>query len=182
MNINNQNANNYLQMKRFVRLVEEKMNSKKRIMFVCHGNICRSPMAEFIFKKMIADRGLEEMFEVQSSATSSEEIHNGIGNFCYPPALRELKRHGIPYENRRAVQLKYEDYEKYDIFVGMDSVNVRNMHKIFGLDKDEKIFKLLDFTSHGGDIADPWYTYKFDVTYADIYYGCDTLLKALLKK
>ena len=153
----------------------------KRIMFVCHGNICRSPMAEFIFKNMVAERGLSDRFEISSSATSTEEIWNGIGNPIYPPAERELKRRGIPYDKRRAVQLCREDYDKYDMFVGMDAANVRNMHRIFGSDKENKIYKLMEFTSRGGDVADPWYSDRFDIAYRDIYDGCRGLLKALTK-
>ena len=151
--------------------------NKKRIMFVCHGNICRSPMAEFIFKMMIAERGFFDLFEVRSSATSSEEIWRGVGNPIYPPAERELQRRGVPYEKRRAVQLMREDYDKYDMFVGMDSANVRNMERIFGSDKDKKIFKLMEFTSKGGDVADPWYSDRFDIAFDDIYDGCMALLE-----
>ena len=155
------------------------MKEKQRVMFVCHGNICRSPMAEFVFKKIIKDCGLEDLFEVQSSATSSEEIYRGIGNPMYPAARRELEKHGIPFDTKRAVQLKREDYESFDIFVGMDSSNIRNMHIILGGDKDGKISKLLDHTDKKGDVSDPWYSDRFDITYSDILRGCKALLEKL---
>ncbi len=152
----------------------------KRIMFVCHGNICRSPMAEFIFKKLIAERGLQNEFVIASSATSTEEISfGGIGNPVYPPAREELKLHGINCAGKRATQLKGSDYEKYDLFVGMDSRNIRNMHQILGGDKDGKIRKLMDYTERKGDVADPWYSDRFDIAYRDIYDGCLALLDNL---
>lgn len=151
----------------------------KRIMFVCHGNICRSPMAEFIFKKILAEKGLSEGFVVASSATSTEEIWGDVGNPVYPPAKKELLKHGISCEGKRAVQLKKSDYNKYDLFVAMDSMNVRNIMRIFGSDKDSKISKLLDHTDEKGDVADPWYTGRFEVTYSDIERGCKALLKEL---
>ena len=153
----------------------------KRIMFVCHGNICRSPMAEFIFKGMVAEKGLSDAFFVASSATSTEEIWNGIGNPVYPPARAELALHGISCQGKRATQLQGSDYEKYDLFVGMDSTNIRNMHRILGGDPKGKIRKLMDFTPHGGDVADPWYSDRFDVAYRDIYEGCEELLRFLLE-
>ena len=115
----------------------------KRIMFVCHGNICRSPMAEFIFKKLIKERHLEDNFLVFSSATSTEEIWRGQGNPVYPPAKAELLRHGITCDGKRAVQLKASDYDKYDLFIGMDSANIRNMTRILNGDPDKKIKKLM---------------------------------------
>lgn len=152
-----------------------------RIMFVCHGNICRSPMAEFIFKKMLDEKGISSEFLVASSATSSEEISwNGIGNPVYPPARAELKKHGIDCGGKRAVQLKREDYENYDLFIGMDSNNIRNMHRIFGEDRENKIRKLMDYTNQGGDVADPWYSDRFDIAYRDIFDGCKGLLKVLI--
>ena len=151
----------------------------KRIMFVCHGNICRSPMAEFIFKKMLAEKGLSEGFVVASSSTSTEEIWGDVGNPVYPPAKKELLKHGISCEGKRAVQLKKSDYNKYDLFVAMDSMNVRNIMRIFGSDKDSKVSKLLDHTDEKGDVADPWYTGRFEVTYSDIERGCKALLKEL---
>lgn len=151
-----------------------------KIMFVCHGNICRSPMAEFIFKKMLAERGLGDLFYVQSSATSTEEIWNGIGNPVYPPARAELMRHGIDPAGKRAVQLKKGDYDEYDLFVGMDSANIRNMHRILGGDPQGKIRKLMDYTTRGGDVADPWYSDRFDIAYRDIYDGCEALLNTLI--
>ena len=154
--------------------------NKKRIMFVCHGNICRSPMAEFIFKMMISERGLADEFEIRSCATSSEEIWRGVGNPIYPPAARELERRGVPYTSRRAVQLTCEDYDKYDMFIGMDSANVRNMQRIFGGDGEKKIYKLMEFTSRGGDVADPWYSDRFDIAFDDIYSGCRALMESLL--
>ena len=149
-----------------------------RIMFVCHGNICRSPMAEFIFKDMAEKRGLSEHFYVASSATSSEEIWGGKGNPVYPPARDELKKHGISCKGKRAVQLRKDDYDKYDLFIGMDSNNLRNMMRIFGSDKDNKIRKMMDYTT-GGDVADPWYTGNFALTYANISSACQALLSKL---
>ena len=151
----------------------------KKIMFVCHGNICRSPMAEFIFKKMLAEKGIAENFVVASSATSTEEIYGDRGNPVYPPAKRELLRHGITCEGKTAVQLKKSDYHKYDLFVAMDSMNVRNIMRIFGSDKDGKVSKLLDHTDEKGDVADPWYSDRFDIAYSDIERGCKALLKEL---
>ena len=152
-----------------------------KIMFVCHGNICRSPMAEFIFKNMLAERGIEDKFEVASSATSREEIGwNGIGNPVYPPARAELKRHGISCDGKRAVQLTAGDYEKYDLFVVMDENNKRNALRLLGGDPQEKLSKLMDYTSRRGDVADPWYTDRFDVTYRDILEGCTGLMEKLL--
>lgn len=151
-------------------------------MFVCHGNICRSPMAEFIFKKMINESGRERNFCVASSATSTEEIWNGVGNPVYPPAKAELMKHGISCDGKRAVQLKKSDYDKYDLFVAMDSMNVRNIMRIFGKDEKGKVCKLMDFTDRGGDVADPWYTRRFDVTYRDVYDGCEGLLSYLVKE
>ena len=153
-----------------------------RIMFVCHGNICRSPMAEFIFKKMISESKTDAHFYVASSATSTEEIWGNIGNPIYPPAKAELLKHGITCDGKRAVQLKKSDYEKYDLFVAMDSMNVRNIMRIFGKDTDGKVCKLMDFTDRKGDVADPWYTRRFDVTYKDIYDGCVGLLDYLEKE
>jgi len=154
---------------------------KKRIMFVCHGNICRSPSAEFIMKKLIAERHLQDLFEISSSATSGEEIYGGIGNPVYPPMKLELEKHGIDCSGKRAVRLVKSDYEKYDLFIGMDSANIRNMHRIFEGDPAGKISKLLDFTKRGGDVADPWYSERFDIAYRDIYDGCEALIEFLCK-
>ncbi len=151
-----------------------------KIMFVCHGNICRSPMAEFIFKDMIKRSNAADKFFVASSATSSEEIWNGVGNPVYSPARAELEKHGISCYGKRAVQLKKSDYDKYDLFVGMDSQNIRNIHRILGSDPDNKICKLMDFTNRGGDVSDPWYSHNFEVAYRDIYDGCRALLDKLL--
>ena len=150
-----------------------------KIMFVCHGNICRSPMAEFIFKDMVQKQGIADDFVVSSSATSTEEIWNGIGNPVYPPAKAELAKHGLTCEGKRAVQLQKSDYDKYDYFIGMDSANIRNMKRIFGSDSEHKISKLMDYTDRGGDVADPWYSRRFDVAYRDIYDGCKGLLEKL---
>ena len=153
-----------------------------RIMFVCHGNICRSPMAELVFKRMIKEKGLEDRFFVSSSATSTEEIWNGVGNPVYPPAKAELARHGISTDGKRAVQLKREDADNYDMFIGMDSANIRNMKMILGEGAESKISKLLDYTERGGDVADPWYTRDFSRTYKDVLDGCEALLEKLLRK
>ena len=153
-----------------------------KIMFVCHGNICRSPMAEFIMKRLAAEQGAGGEFEISSSATSTEEIWNGVENPVYPPARAELAKHGLSCDGKRAVQLKRSDYEKYDLFIGMDSANIRNMLRIFGDDPEGKVHKLMDYTERGGDVADPWYSERFDVAYRDIYDGCTALLNNILQK
>ncbi len=153
---------------------------KIRIMFVCHGNICRSPSAEFIMKKLVSERHLSDRFEIASSATSTEEIYRGIGNPVYPPMKRELEKHGIDCSKKRAVQLQKSDYAKYDYFIGMDEANIWNMNMILGGDPEGKISKLMDYTSKGGDVADPWYTGKFDTAFADILEGCKALLEKLI--
>lgn len=150
-----------------------------KIMFVCHGNICRSPMAEFIFKDMAETDGRSKEFFVASAATSDETVWNGKGSAVYAPARDELEKHGISCEGKLSVQLKKSDYDDYDLFIGMDSANIRNMHLIFGGDPNGKIRKLLDYTSRGGDVADPWYTRKFDLTYKDVSEGCRALLDSL---
>lgn len=154
----------------------------KKIMFVCHGNICRSPMAEFIFKSMVERKRAANLFSVCSSATSDEEIWHGVGNPVYPPAREELARHGIACDGKCAVQLRRADYDNYDLFVGMDSANVRNMHRIFGGDDAGKIRKLMDYTARPGDVADPWYSGRFDIAYRDIWEGCEALLHQLLEE
>ena len=150
-----------------------------RILFVCHGNICRSPMAEFIFKDMLRKRGLLHRYTVASAATSDEEIWNGVGNPIYPPAQRELTRRGIPFEDRHATRLVREDYAAYDLLVAMDERNLRNMHHMLGGDPEGKIFKLLSFAGEEGDVADPWYSDRFDLAFSDIYRGCEALLEEI---
>jgi len=150
-----------------------------RVLFVCHGNICRSPMAEFIFKKMVEERGFASQFVIVSAATSTEEIWNGTGNPVYPPAKAELRKHGISCEGKRAVQLKKSDYDKYDYILGMDSYNLRNMLRILGKDPKGKVKLLLDYSDSPRDIADPWYTGEFTTTYSDIVEGCEAFLAYL---
>ncbi len=143
-----------------------------RIMFVCHGNICRSPMAEFVMKKLVQEHGLENKIQISSSAVSTEEI----GNPVYPPARRELARHGISCEGKQAVQLKKADYEKYDLFLLMDNSNLFYICRIFPDDPEQKIYKLLEYAGGSGDVADPWYTGDFEKAYQDIYHGCTAAL------
>ncbi|MBQ9795006.1 MAG: low molecular weight phosphotyrosine protein phosphatase [Clostridia bacterium] len=150
-----------------------------RILFVCHGNICRSPMAEFIFKDMVEKQGRAKEFFIASCATSTEEIWNGIGNPVYPPAKAELAKHGISCEGKRAVQLRKTDYVNYDLLIAMDSNNLRNIHRMLGGDPQQKVRKLMDYTPRGGDVADPWYTDRFDIAYRDIEEGCRCLLEQL---
>lgn len=147
-----------------------------KIMFVCHGNICRSPMAEFIFKDMARKCGNREEFFVSSSATSTEEL----GNPVYPPAKRILAAHGLNCDGKYAVQLKKSDYDNYDMFVIMDENNRRNIMRIFGDDPLCKIHKLMDFTNSGGNVADPWYTGDFEGVYREICDGCAGLLASIL--
>ena len=146
-------------------------------MFVCHGNICRSPMAEFVFLDMIKRRGLSDKITAVSSATSTEEI----GNDVHRGTKVILTKYGIPFSRRAATQLTRADYSKYDLFVGMDSYNIRNMLRIFGSDPEGKVVKLLDLTDRGGDVADPWYTGNFEVTYRDVCDGCEALINRLTK-
>ena len=146
------------------------------ILFVCHGNICRSPMAEFILKDMLTKRGWAQRCRVASCATSTEEIWGGRGSPMYPPAKAMLDAHGIPYTEREAVQLKRSDYGEYDLLIGMDSANIRNMMRMLGGDPAGKIHKLMDFTDRGGDVADPWYSRNFEDAYRDIYAGCEGVL------
>ena len=150
-----------------------------RILFVCHGNICRSPMAEFILKDMVQKQGRAEKFCIASCATSTEEIWNGVGNPVYPPAKAELAKHGISCGGKRAVQLQKEDYVNYDLLIAMDSNNLRNIHRMLGGDPQQKVRKLMDYTPRGGDVADPWYTDRFDIAYRDIEEGCRCLLEQI---
>ena len=151
-----------------------------KILFICHGNICRSPLAEFVMKDMVAKASLSDQFYIASAATSTEEIWNGVGNPVYPPAREELAKHGLSGEGKRAVQLRRDDYEKYDYLLGMDSANIRNMLRMLGGDPEGKVSRLLDFSEHQRDIADPWYTGAFDVTYSDVVEGCEALLQHIL--
>lgn len=150
-----------------------------KIMFVCHGNICRSPMAEFIFKDMVKKLGRAGEFDVASSAVSTEEIWNGVGNAVYPPAKTELQKHGISCEGKRAQLLTEADGEYYDLLLCMDESNVRHARKIVGAKNAEKCKKLLDFAG-GGEVADPWYTGDFTATYQDLVKGLEGLLKTLI--
>ena len=147
----------------------------KKILFVCHGNICRSPMAEMVFKHLLRQRGLTDLFEVASAATSTEEI----GNPVYPPARRKLAEHGIDCGGHAARQLRRDDYDRWDYLVGMDSANLRNMHRICGGDPEGKISLLLDWTGHPGSVADPWYTGDFEATWQDVLAGCQALLEQI---
>lgn len=153
-----------------------------RVLFVCLGNICRSPMAEFIMKSIIFERGLSERFYIASAATSTEEIWNGVGNPVYPPAKRELAKHGISCEGKRAVQITKADYGKYDYILGMEERNIRNILRIVGKDPEHKIKLLLDYSDHPRDIADPWYTGNFESTYRDVVEGCERFLLYLERK
>ena len=146
-----------------------------KILFICHGNICRSPMAEFVMKDLIQKAGLSSQFHIESAATSREEI----GSPVYPPARRKLAEHGIPCGSRTARQMTRADYETYDYLIGMDDWNIRNMERIAGGDPEHKIHKLLEFAGKTRDIADPWYTGNFDATYEDVMEGCLGLLSQL---
>jgi len=144
----------------------------KKILFVCHGNICRSPMAEFVMKDMVRQAGLQDQFYIESAATSTEEI----GNEVYPPAKRKLAENGISCKGKTARQMTRSDYDSFDLLIGMDEWNLRNMHRICGGDPEGKIHKLLDFTARGGDVADPWYTGDFEATWRDVNEGCREIL------
>ena len=143
-----------------------------KILFICHGNICRSPMAEFVMKDLVKKAGLEDQFHVESAATSTEEL----GNLVYPPARRKLAEHGIDCAGKTARQITRSDYGKYDLLIGMDRANLRNMHRICGGDFDGKMHLMMDYTDHPGDVADPWYTDDFETTWRDVLAGCRGLL------
>ena len=148
-----------------------------KILFVCHGNICRSPMAEFVMKDMVNKAGLSDQFEIASAATSTEEI----GNPVYPPARRKLAQHGLRCDGKRARQMTRADYQKYDLLIGMDNWNIRNMTRICGGDREGKIRMLLDYTGRSRSVADPWYTGDFDATWDDVNEGCRALLEHLTR-
>ena len=148
-----------------------------KVLFICHGNICRSPMSEFILRDMVAKRGIADQFEIASAATSREEI----GNPVYPPAKRELAKHGISCEGKRAVQITKADYGKYDYILGMEERNIRNILRIVGKDPEGKVKLLLDYSDNPRDIADPWYTGDFESTYRDVVEGCEGFLAYLEK-
>ena len=151
-----------------------------KILFVCHGNICRSPMAEFILKDMVEKRGLTSGFEVESAATTTEEIWNGVGSPVYPPARQKLLEHGIDPGDKRARLALRSDYDEFDYIVGMDNENMRDMLRIFGGDPDGKLSLLMDYTDERGrSVADPWYTRDFESTWRDAVKGCNGLLEAL---
>ncbi len=146
-----------------------------RILFVCHGNICRSPMAEFVMKDMVERAGVADRFYIESAATSTEEI----GNPVYTPARRKLAEHGIGCAGKTARQMRRDDYGRFDLIVGMDAWNLRNMRRICGDDPEGKISLLMDFTDRPGDVADPWYTGDFEATWRDVVEGCEGILRHL---
>ena len=145
----------------------------KKILFVCHGNICRSPMAEFVMKDLVNQAGLADQFYIESAATSTEEI----GNEVYPPAKRKLAEHHISCQGKTARQMTRLDYQRFDLLIGMDDWNIRNMRAIAGGDPEGKIHKLLDYTARGGNVADPWYTGDFEATWRDVLEGCTEYLQ-----
>ena len=147
-----------------------------KVLFICHGNICRSPMAEFVMKKLVEDAGLAAQVHIESAATSREEL----GNPVYPPARRKLAEHGISCAGHAARQMTRADYEKNDLLIGMDQENLRNMQRICSGDPDGKISLLMAHTSRPGNVADPWYTGDFEATWRDVAEGCRCLLAELM--
>ncbi len=146
------------------------------ILFVCHGNICRSPMAEYVMRDLVEQAGLGAQFRIASAATSTEEI----GNPVYPPARRKLAEHGISCQGHAARQLRQADYDRYDLLIGMDGANVRNMRRMCGGDEAGKIHLLLEYAGRPGqEVADPWYTGDFEATWQDVLAGCRGLLAQL---
>lgn len=150
-----------------------------KVLFICHGNICRSPMAEFLLKDIVTKRKIADQFHIQSAATSTEEIWNGVGNPVHPGTRKILDGLGISCAGKRAVQLTKKDYNNYDYLICMDSWNLKNVARICGRDKDNKVYRLLDFTDDKRDVADPWYTGNFDKTYEDIMKGLEGFLAYL---
>ena len=150
----------------------------KKIIFVCVGNICRSPMAEFVMKDIVEKAGLSHEFEIASAATSTYEI----GNPVYPPARQKLAEHGIDCKGKTARQITKKDYDYYDYIVAMDQSNIRNLKNMLSNDPQGTISLLMDYTSHPADVADPWYTGDFQATWDDVSEGCEALLKFIMKK
>ena len=148
-----------------------------KILFVCHGNICRSPMAEFIMKDLVWQQGMEDRFYIASAATSLEEI----GNPVYPPARRKLAEHGLSCTGKTARRMERRDYQEYDYLIGMEQFNLRNMMRIIGDDPEKKVSRLLDFADRPRDIDDPWYTGDFETAYREILEGCEALLKHIMR-
>ena len=147
----------------------------KKILFVCHGNICRSPLAEFIFKNMVAEKGASDRFVIESCGTSAEEL----GNPVYPPVKRLMKEKGIAFEERYARLMTKSDYDRFDYIVAMDSRNLRNLPKYVGTDPEGKVSLLMDYTDRPGDVSDPYYSRNFEETWNDIYEGCKCLFEKL---
>jgi protein-tyrosine phosphatase len=148
-----------------------------KVLFICHGNICRSPMAEFIFRDLVKKKGLETQIMAASAATSREEI----GNPVYSPARRKLAEHGISADGHHARQMTRQDYAEYDYLIGMEQYNIRNMMRILGSDPDGKVSRLLDHGKRPRDIDDPWYTGDFETAYRDILEGCEALLDEIMQ-
>jgi protein-tyrosine phosphatase len=151
------------------------MPSEVKVLFVCHGNICRSTMAESVMTHLVKQKHLDHFFEIASAATSREEI----GEPPHYGTVNKLRQVGIPVIPHRAVQMTKADYDKYDYLIGMDTANIRNMNRIVGSDPEGKIYKLLSFAGSGSDVADPWYTGDFDATYRDVVAGCEGLIRYL---
>ncbi|MBE6362573.1 MAG: low molecular weight phosphotyrosine protein phosphatase [Lentisphaerae bacterium] len=153
------------------------MNTVIKILFVCHGNICRSPMAEFVMKEMVKNSGLQERIYIESAATSTEEL----GNPVYPPARKIMAQHGIDCKNKTARQITRADYDNFDYIVAMDEYNIRNMRRFFGNDPENKVSLLLSWANENREVADPWYTGDFEATWRDVNLGCKALLEQILK-
>ena len=153
------------------------MNTVIKILFVCHGNICRSPMAEFVMKEMVKNSGLQERIYIESAATSTEEL----GNPVYPPARRIMAQHGIDCKNKTARQITRADYDNFDYIVAMDEYNIRNMRRFFRNDPENKVSLLLSWANENREVADPWYTGDFEATWCDVNLGCKALLEQILK-
>ncbi|WP_026658401.1 low molecular weight protein-tyrosine-phosphatase [Butyrivibrio sp. AC2005] len=158
-----------------------------RILFVCHGNICRSTMAEFIMKDIVRKQHMSDKFHIESSATHTDEIWNGQGSPVYPPAKAKLREHGIGtpenelgVSEKRARLTSRTDYNKFDYIIGMDSANIRDLKRLFGNDPDGKVYKMLEFADRTGDVADPWYTGNFDDTWRDCSDGCHGLFRSII--